>query len=144
MMMLFISQRAKKGQISTEYVIVLAFVLFLIAGLLGIAFFYASEIKDALRLNQLERFAKKVTTTAESVFYAGEPSKTSITAYLPDGVYAVDVSPYDLIFTVSTRSGVAKIAYTSSVALTGNISAGGGVKKIVISALPTRVNVTSV
>ncbi len=134
----------KKGQISTEYVIVLAFVLFLIAGLLGIAFFYAAEIKDALRLNQLERFAKKVTTTAESVFYAGEPSKTSITAYLPDGVYAVDVALNDLIFTVTTRSGVAKIAYSSSVALTGNISAGGGVKKIVISALQNRVNVTSV
>jgi len=126
----------KRGQISTEYLIILAFVTFIIVGILGTALIYSSEIKDSIKFGQIESFAKKIIASSESVFYSGEPSITTINAYLPDGVTEIEISNKDLTFTVSTSSGVTKISYTSSVTIQGSISASSGLKKLRISATP--------
>jgi uncharacterized protein (UPF0333 family) len=124
----------KRGQISTEYLILLSFVTFLVLTALGIAFFYTGGIRDSLRSSQVESFSDKLISLAESVYYAGEPSTTTMKGYLPDGIQGITISGKDIIFNITTEGGTSVIAYSSNVNLTGTISPTSGVKRLQLTA----------
>ncbi len=129
----------QRAQISLEYLIVVSFVTLLIIGLLGTAFFYSSRIGDQIRFSNLNRFATTLTTNAEEVYYAGEPSRITVRPYLPPGVSAVTVGDDYILFSVSSQSGVNTISYHSAVPLQGSISSPEGIKRIQLIAQSTHV-----
>src|SRR3989344_5779549 len=122
----------KRGQIGTEYLIVISFVTFVILSVLGIALLYSSQIKDSIKFNQIEKFSGKVISSAESVFYSGEPARVTITGYLPEGIKTVQILNKELVFSVETNSGVSSIGYSSKVELRVSIPASPGTKKLLI------------
>jgi uncharacterized protein (UPF0333 family) len=138
----------KRGQISVEYLIVVGFVVFAVISLLGIAFFYASSIQDRIKSNQLEGFANKIIFSAESVYFAGEPSKVTVTAYLPKGVQNIyvleETEQFFVVFEIATAGGVSTIAYRSSVPLNAGtaITTSEGVKRLEIQAPTGAPNVS--
>jgi uncharacterized protein (UPF0333 family) len=142
--------KINKGQISVEYLIVIGFVVFIVITLLGIAFFYTSSIKDNIKLNQVNGFANKIISNSEYVFFAGEPSKATVTAFLPGGIESFEIVPSgagsQLVFNVSTESGSTVIAYTSTVPINvlSDITSSEGLKKIEIIAFETEVIVSQV
>lgn len=123
-----------KAQISTEYLIVFSFVTLLVIGLLSVAFFYSSTIRDQIVFSNLNRFARVIITDAEEVYYAGEPSRITIRPYLPSGVSNVTVGPDYILFSVGISSGVNVISFPSSIPLQGSLSAQEGVKRIQLIA----------
>lgn len=134
----------KKGQISVEYIIIVGFVVFLVIGTLGVAIFYASGAKESIKFNQLNSFANKIVSSAETVYYAGEPSQVTISAYLPDGIEGIEIQGKDIVFNVSTGSGLTRIAFSSDVAIEGTISITGGIKKIQLLATTDKVVLTQI
>ena len=134
--------KKKRGQISTEYLIVVGFIVFLVIGILSLAFFYATSADDVIRINQINNFANKILSNAESVFFAGEPSRVSITAYLPKGVNSVSIIDDNLYFNVSTSSGISLIAFQSDVPISGSLRNGEGVKAIKIVASQDAVSIS--
>ena len=129
----------KRGQISTEYLILIGFITFVIIGVLGVAFFYTNAVKDDIRFKQIQQFSEKIISSAESVFYSGEPSKITVTSYLPEGVNSIQIVGKEIIMNISTSSGQNIISYPSRVNLQGAISANSGIKKIEITAQEDRV-----
>ena len=133
----------ERGQISLEYLIVVAFVVFAVIVILGVSLFYTSSAQDQIKISQLSAFANKITSSAESVYYAGEPSKVTITAYLPSGVQNVQIAADSLIFTIVTSGGTNVIAFESDVTLnSGTLSFNEGLKRLVILAGADRVYVS--
>lgn len=124
----------KKGQISTEYLILAGFVIFLVIGALVTGLFYSNQAKDRIKFNQLQNFANKIISTAESVYYAGEPSKATISVYLPSGVSGIEVLNDQIIFNITSQSGFDRVSFSSNVPLEGDISSIDGVKNVVITA----------
>jgi len=142
----------KRGQISIEYLIVVGFVVFLVIGILSVAIFYASGIRDQIRMNQLSNFANKIIFNAESVFFAGEPSKVTITAHLPEGVTKIDIredppgsGEYVIVFNIETNSGLTIRAFSSGVPLdplgTDVISKTPGLKRLQLTASVDKVTI---
>jgi uncharacterized protein (UPF0333 family) len=136
-------KRARKGQISTEYLIVVGFITFFVITILGVAYFYASQVQDSMRADQVEHFARKVISSAEAVHYAGEPSKSTINAYMPSGVTGVVVLDNEIVFNLSLSSGLNIVSYESKVSIEGNISSIEGVKTIEVVALSDKSLITS-
>ena len=129
--------KIKKSQVSIEYLIIIGFVTFTIIGILAIAFFYSGAIKDKIKTVHIGNYANKIVSTSESVFYAGKPSKATITTYLPDGIKSIEISGNELVITFQTSSGTNKITYLSNVPLSqgaGALSTTQGLKKIEITA----------
>jgi len=133
--------RMKSGQVSIEYLIIVGFVTFVVIGILGIALFYSGTIQDRIVITQVENFANKLVSSAESVFYAGEPSKATITVYLPEGVKSIviDEDEDSIIIEVQTSSGVNKILFSSNVPISGTIDNNYGLKKIMVEAVGDEV-----
>lgn len=126
--------KRKRAQVGIEYMIILSFVSFAIMVVFSLAIFFSGQTKDQIRLNQIENFAIKVVNSAESVFFAGEPSKTTLLLNLPDGVNDITVDSGGLIFRVNTISGENVRFFESRVPLSGIIDKNEGTKKIVLIA----------
>jgi uncharacterized protein (UPF0333 family) len=126
----------KRGQISVEYLIVVGFVVFAVISILAIAIYYTSNSKDRIKSNQIRNFADKIISSSESVFFAGEPSQATITAYLPGGVQSLEILENKLVFNLTTNSGITVVAYQSEVPieLQGSFSTNEGLKSIKILA----------
>jgi Flp pilus assembly pilin Flp len=129
----------KRGQISTEYLVIVGFITFAVITALGIALFYVTEIKDVIKVNQVENFANKLISSSESIFFSGEPSQIEMIGYLPQGVTSITLNSKELIFQVETSSGTNIRAFPSRVTISGTISTDAGVKKLNLLAQDTQV-----
>ncbi len=132
----------KRGQTGVEYMIVIGFVTFVIMSILVLAIFYSDQVRDSIKLNQVESFMTQLINSAETVFYSGEPSKTTIHIYLPAGVEEIYIGTYYVSVSVETSSGINKRVFTSEVPLEGNVSTGEGTKKIIIEAKQDHVMIS--
>lgn len=124
----------KKAQVGIEYMIIVGFVTFAIMSVLVLAMSYSGQVKDKIKLNQVESFAEQLLNSAESVFFAGEPSKTTINLYLPDGVKEINITSDYLIISVNLSSGENRRVFESKVPIRGTISTGEGIKKLTLTA----------
>jgi len=124
----------RRGQVSLEYVVMVGFVILVIAGVMTLAMVYIGTIRDNTRMNQIVSYSNKIISAAESVFYAGQPSKTTITTYLPDGVSSIEITEDNLVFTVSTSSGPSKVAFQSNVPISGSLESSRGLRRVQVEA----------
>ena len=129
----------KRAQASVEYLIVVCFVTFAVISTILLAYFYSGMAKDRIILNQVDVFANKIINSAESVYYAGEPTQAYITTYLPAQVKEIQIIEKDIVITTSTNSGTVKQVFSSKVALQGSITASEGIKKIKLHATQDKV-----
>ncbi len=136
--------RKKKAQVSIEYLIIVGFVVAVLIGILAIAFFYSGTIKDRIKMTQINNFANKIISTSESVFYAGEPSRATISAYLPENVKEIEIIENSLVLTFQASSGLNKVSFLSQVPISGAIDSNPGLKKIRAVAEETQVVISQV
>lgn len=134
----------KRGQIGVEYLIVVGFVTFAIISIIALAFFYSNEIKDRIRLNQVESFTDQLISSSENIFFAGEPSKTTVRLYLPEGVDGFVVNGNTILVTVKVSGGQNIREYESNVplSLSGGMTLSEGLKKLTLEAYDDRVEIT--
>lgn len=125
---------SKKAQISIEYMSILGFVLIIISILVVLSYVYSRQIEDQIIINQIDKLAKEIVDSAESVYYFGEPTKTTIKAYMPDKIEQINISSDGISFWIRTQNGISDIAYSSSVNLSGTLSNAPGIRYIQIEA----------
>lgn len=132
----------KRAQAGVEYMIVIGFVTLAILTILLLANTYSGLIKDRLKINQLETFSVQLVNHAESVFFSGEPSITTVSLYLPAGVQDITVNSDAIISTISTSTGTNIRSFSSRVPLQGTIRIGEGVHSIKLEAKSDYVLIT--
>ncbi len=134
--------KEKRGQVGTEYMIIVGFVTIAITAILALSLFYSSQIKDRIRANNIETFTVQLIDSAETVFFSGEPSKTTIQLYLPDNVISVNITQYEVIISSLSGGGTLNIrSFESKVPLNGFISSSEGMKEVVLQATSTYVQI---
>jgi len=133
----------KKAQIGMEYLMVIGFLTFVLIGTLGIAMYHNNTIRDMISSRQVETMSNKIISAAESVFYAGEPSKVTITSYIPNGISEISITDNTLFVTFQSSSGNNKVSFPSNVPITGTLSTTSGLRNIVIIATSDIVTINS-
>lgn len=131
-----------KAQTSMEYMTI---VLFITVTLIPLVLLYHSQYEgtnEQIRSNQADQIARKIVDTAESVYYLGENSKTSIKVYMPTGVENITVSGREIVFTVRTRYGPDEVVRVSNVDITGSIPSEMGIKTITVESKGSYVEIT--
>jgi len=133
----------KKGQVGVEYLIMMGFITLAISGTLLLSEFYIGASQTTIRTNQVESFANKVIESSESVYYSGEPSKTTLDVFLPENVNNITIKNKNLIIEYTTSSGDSIRAFESNVPLNGSIETGRGIKKLKIEAKKDFVKISN-
>jgi len=124
----------RTSQVSMEYLILLGFVIFVVSIILIISADYSADVKQSVALNQIDRIAKDIINSAESVYYFGEPSKTTVKIFIPERVKSVSLEENHLIFKVQTASGLTDVGYKTVMPMQGSIPTTFGEHYITIEA----------
>jgi len=113
---------------------IIGFSMLVISAILIISSAYSGDVKEFVNLNQLDRVVKSIIESAESVYYFGEPSKTTLKIFIPELVEGVVLGNNSIIFKVQTKSGLTDVGYKTTMPLNGTISTKSGYHYISIEA----------
>ena len=126
---------ASSGQVSIEYMVIIGFVTVITIPLIIVCHSFIQESNDEITSTQVSQIAKKIVDAAESVYYMGEPSQTSLRVNIPGNVITANTSNYEVLFQIKTKSGVVDIIQSSSVNITGSLPTNRSTYMITVRAV---------
>ena len=131
-----------KSQISVEYMLIIGFVAVMIVPLIILYYTYTTNSKDEIISSQVNQLAKRIVDAAESVYFLGEPSQTTLRIYIPNRIMGASLDNKEVVFNMSTRSGISQIVQVSSVDLIGKLPKGQGVYSLTLNATDAGVKIS--
>ncbi|MBI3034158.1 hypothetical protein HYY72_03280 [Candidatus Woesearchaeota archaeon] len=131
-----------KAQVSTEYLIVVSFALLLTIPTIVIFFSQSTDNIEQVNNQQAKQIARKIIDSAESVYYLGKPSATTLKVVMPGGIQKIDITNRMIVITIDERAGPTDIIEVSSVNLTGSLSPSSGVMHIRVENIGDMVNIS--
>lgn len=117
-----------------EFLAIVGITTIVAISLLAVSNYYSKKIEETIDTNQIDRIAKEIVDTAESMYYFGEPSRATIKVFMPKGIENISIGPTEVTFKFRTESGQNEISYSSKVALQGNLPIYSGIYFISIEA----------
>ena len=112
------SQRAK-AQSSLEYLLVVALTFAIIVPTTYLFYNYSKESSQQITDAQITKLGKSIVDTANTIFYSGQGSKTTLELNMPDGITsAVIIDGREIVFNLTSTSGVSEIVFFSAVNIT--------------------------
>jgi uncharacterized protein (UPF0333 family) len=136
--------RKKEGQISVEYLVIIGFVTVITIPLIIIYHNFTQESSEEISSSQINQISKKIVDSAESVYYLGEPSQTTLRVNIPENIVLVNFSSAkELVFRIKTSRGKENdIVQSSSVNISGNLPTQKGSYLITVKAMSNYVNLS--
>lgn len=135
--------RRSKAQISVEYAIIMGFVAVISVPLIIIYYDYTAASNEEIVSRQILNIAQKVVDAAESVYYLGEPSQTTLKVHIPNQVTESTIEQErELVFKIKTKTGITDIVQVSSVNITGSLPTTQGIHYITVKAERGKVSVS--
>ena len=132
-----------KSQVSVEYMFVMGFAALMTIPLLLIYYTYTADSADSVASGQAMQIARKIVDSAESVYYLGKPSQTTLKLNFPDKIESTNLSNREVVFRMATQAGTTDIVQISSVNLSGSLPITEGIHIVTIKAEDGYVRITS-
>lgn len=116
------SHQAKpKAQSSLEYLLVVALTFAIIVPTTYLFYNYSKESSQEITDAQVTKLGRSIVDAAESIFYSGQGSKTTLELAIPDNIQSVVIiDGREIVFNVTTSFGISEIVFFSSANLTTN------------------------
>ena len=128
-----------KSQISMELVITFGFAILLLLPLTVLLYEHTTETYKKVNNNQANLIARKITDSANSVYYLGYPTTVTLKVFMPGDIKKINITSREIIFIL--RDGK-EIVSTANMNLTGSLEPHSGLRYIRIAALEKKVNIT--
>ena len=123
--------------------VLIGFVTIITIPLIIIYYTFNQESSEEISSTQINYVAKKIVDAAESVYYLGEPSQTTIKINIPSNINAVNLSSgYEVVYKIRTKSGLSDIVQNSDVNITGSLPTNPGTYTVTIKAVADHVEVS--
>lgn len=122
----------KKGQVATEYMLLVGIVLFITIPI----FYYAiTNSSQSIRMNEASNVVDAIAKTADTVYALGPGSQDYIQIMIPGGVESISFDRNEVQMKVKIFSDTSDFFAVSKANLTGSISINSGSKHIYIKTL---------
>jgi len=128
-----------------EYLMTVALISIVVIPTAFLFYNYASDSAEEIDQAQIDKFGREVLSTAETVYYLGQPSRIVIEERLPANVEGIGIlqdsstGTYVLSIDVRTRSGIVNFTYPTQVNIAGSFGAedvSEGIKNVRIESAP--------
>ena len=108
-----------KGQASFEYILIIALTFAIIVPTTYLFYSYSKESAQEITDAQITKIGRSIIDASETIFYSGTGSKTTLDLNIPNNIINVAIiDGRELVFNVTTSSGISEILFFSSVNLT--------------------------
>lgn len=132
----------KRGQVSVEFITIFSIIFLMMIPLVMIFFDQSGYVQDGISQNHLRNIAIKIVDKAETVYYLGAPSKTTLKAYFPNRIDTFNITGRTIhIIYKSDDNALQEIVAVAQVNMTGNISSKPGIHYIEIESAGNEVKI---
>jgi len=108
-----------KSQSSLEYLLVVALTFAIIVPTTYLFYSYSKESSQEISDAQITKLGRNIVDAAETIFYSGQGSKTTLDLSIPDNIESVQiVDGREIVFNVTTSFGTSEIVFFSNVNVT--------------------------
>jgi len=135
--------KKERSQVSLEYMIIVGFSLLLIMPVLVIYSMHKQDISDEISYNQARDIARMIADGAETVYFIGEKSCTTVRVSMPSNIESIGLSGNEVIIGLRQKSTIVEAVAYSSVNVTGNVTARPGLQDIQVVSGPKGVVIAS-
>jgi len=90
----------KRGQVSIEFLSIFGFVFLMTIPLIIIFFDQTGSVQDAISGNHIRNIAIKITDKAETVYYYGGPSKTTLKVQFPERIEYINIGSRTIVLDI--------------------------------------------
>jgi len=137
------SKGSRKGQVSTEYLMVISFSLLILLPVIVMAVSYSEGYQSRAKADQIKSAADQITAAADAVYFEGSPAKRTLKIYIPDIFESASTYKNTLIMTARGQNGLFTVTSKSQYSnLTWNASIGGaGFYYITVEATGNNVTI---
>ena len=97
--------REKAGQVSTEYLVIIGFILILMVPITVIYFKYTGSTSDVVGGAKTSHIANEIVKAANEVYSYGEGSQKKIKLSFPEGITGISFSGKEIIFKLKNSKG---------------------------------------
>jgi len=123
-----------KSQVSVEYLMIMGFVTLITIPLVFLFYKYTAESSDEIITYQVNQIANKIVDAAESVYFLGKPSQTTIKVNIPNQIAEASLQNREVYFKVKVKNGYYDVLQVSSVNITGTLPNTQGIHHIILKA----------
>ncbi len=134
--------RGRKGQVSMEYLVIVGIASLIILPLLVLFLMQMNDVTESMTLSQLNKIGDELVSSANEVYYLGEPAQNTLSFYLPGHVDEIYSQDEMLVMVVSLRASSFSIVKYAAIDLDVNISNYPGVHKVKVMAQSNNVSIT--
>lgn len=131
-----------KSQVSIEYLMIIGFVTIITIPLVFLFYKYTAESSDEIITYQINQIANKIVDAAETVYFLGKPSQTTIKVNIPNQIAEASLQNREVYFKVKVKNGYHDVVQVSSVNITGTLPIGQGIHHIILKAEEGYVQLT--
>ncbi|RME53477.1 hypothetical protein D6783_01925 [Candidatus Woesearchaeota archaeon] len=126
----------KRGQVSIEYILIVAFAFALTIPLFGIFQQKAVETKTIVSDEQLFKAGTAIIDAVNQVYYYGPPAKQTLRVYFPSNIVSVDINGKSIIFTMDAIPKDYDVSFTADTTINpaSTIKKHEGIHSITITA----------
>ena len=125
----------KRGQSSVEFITIFGFIFLMMIPLIIVFFDQSHSVQDNIAQNHIRNIARKIADEAESMYYLGEPSKTTIKTEFPERIQEIVIENRTILFRyMNSKNTIQDVLVLSMVNLTGNLSVSPGIHYIHVIA----------
>jgi hypothetical protein len=108
-----------KAQASLEYLFVVALTLAIIVPTTYLFYNYSRESSQEITDAQITKLGRSIVDAAETIFYSGQGSKTTLEINIPENVESAQIiDGRELVFNITTSFGTSEIVFFSFVNIT--------------------------
>jgi len=119
-----IFRRGPKGQVSVEYLIIVALAMAIIVPGAVLFYNYANESNEKISASQINKIGKNIVSQAEDIYTIGKNSWTTIEASFPEPVTKAYILDNELVIKYDTSRGPTEAVFFSDVPIQGGFSGG--------------------
>ena len=107
------------AQVSFEYILIIALTFAIIVPTTYLFYNYSKESSQDITDGQITKLGRVIIDSSETIFYSGIGSKTTLDLNIPNSIRNVlIIDGRELVFNVTSSSGISEIVFFSSVNLT--------------------------
>jgi uncharacterized protein (UPF0333 family) len=130
------------GQVAMEYLLITGFVFLILATIMVISYSQSAAFSRQVTASQIQKVGNQIIDAANAAYYAGPPTKRTLTLYFPELINRVDINNTSLTFTVQGEGGVYEYSISAATNMTGSIRSFSGIHVISVEAQDNIVNIT--
>jgi len=144
--------KMKKTQVAMEYLVIVGLVLVILIPIIALYVRYTGETDYAVTSAKVDHIAGEISKAANSVYFYGADSQTSVDVDFPSGVTSLEFltegDNHEIVFTINTPSGgTSELAVATEFEMvdlsgSGQIPVAPGRKKIIVKSLGDTVAVS--